>query len=54
MEREQTTLRLPKKWKDILMQAAHEHGMSFNEYVMILLNQHQSRHISFQRQQHGG
>lgn len=44
LEREQTTIRLPAKLKEQLAQEAKERGISFNAYVLILIDigrQHQ-------------
>ena len=51
MEREQTTIRLPRKLKEELIQEAQKMGISFNEFVMILLNRHQFHHACVQTRQ---
>ena len=38
--REQTTLRLPDELLDMLRRQARERGMSFNDYVLLALNQY--------------
>lgn len=38
MEREQTTIRLPAELKEKLQQEAQERGISFNEYIMWLID----------------
>ena len=37
-EKEQTTIRLPAELKEILMQEATDYGVSFNEYLLILID----------------
>lgn len=38
MEREQTTIRLPAELKQTLMEEAMKRGISFNAYIMILID----------------
>ena len=38
MEREQTTIRLPAELKEQLQQEAEKFGISFNSYVLILID----------------
>ena len=38
MEREQTTIRLPSELKEQLQKEADKLGVSFNEMVMIIIN----------------
>jgi predicted HicB family RNase H-like nuclease len=38
MEREQTTIRLPASLKEALMREAQEKGISFNAYVLLLID----------------
>lgn len=38
--REQTTLRLPDELLEVLRRQARERGMSFNDYVLLALNQY--------------
>lgn len=40
MNREQTTLRLPGELMEMLRRQAQEMGMSFNDYVLLALNQY--------------
>ncbi len=44
MEREQTTIRLPKELKEQIQRAADEEGISFNSFILKLLNEEQNRH----------
>ena len=37
-EKEQTTIRLPAELKEVLMQEATDYGVSFNEYLLILID----------------
>lgn len=37
MEREQTTIRLPVELKELLQQEAERLGISFNAYILILI-----------------
>lgn len=37
MEREQTTIRLPVELKELLQQEAERLGISFNAYMLILI-----------------
>ncbi len=37
-EREQTTIRLPAELKEILHQEATERGLSFNAYLLVLID----------------
>ncbi len=38
MDREQTTIRLPKELKEEIQRQADEMGVSFNEYILIAIN----------------
>lgn len=38
MEREQTTIRLPKELKNQIQQQADDMGISFNAFVMLAIN----------------
>jgi len=38
MEREQTTIRLPKELKEQLQQEADRKGISFNAYFLLLID----------------
>lgn len=40
MEREQTTIRLPAELKERLQQEAERIGISFNELVMLAINEY--------------
>ena len=52
MNREQTTIRLPEKLKEELRQEAQRRGVSFNEFLMILLNRYRFLHEGAQNQPH--
>lgn len=39
LEREQTTIRLPAELKEKLQQEAESRGMSFNDFILIVLNE---------------
>lgn len=43
MDREQTTIRLPKKLMDSLRQEAEERGISLNAYILMILNEEKNR-----------
>lgn len=38
IEKEQTTLRLPADFKEQLMKEAQNYGISFNEYIIMLIH----------------
>lgn len=44
MEREQTTIRLPAELKEQIQQQADKLGISFNEFVMMAINNYLNRH----------
>ena len=43
MNREQTTIRLPKKLMDSLKKEAEEKGLSLNAYILMILNEEKNR-----------
>lgn len=43
MEKEQTAIRMPPELKEELMREAQNYGVSFNEYLLILI--HKAREI---------
>lgn len=47
--REQVTLRLPEELLCALRRQAQEMGMSFNDYVLLALNQYAAHQIQFDR-----
>lgn len=44
MEREQTTIRLPVELKKQIQQKADEIGISFNEFVLLAINEYINSH----------
>lgn len=43
-EREQTTIRLPKELKNEIQRKADEMGISFNEFVLLSINEYINSH----------
>lgn len=46
MDREQTTIRLPYALKEQVQQKAEKRGISFNEYVLLAINEYINSHQS--------
>lgn len=44
MEREQTTIRLPVELKEIIQKKADEMGISFNEFVLLAVDDYINSH----------
>lgn len=44
MEREQTTIRLPYDLKEQVQQKADKMGISFNEFVLLAINEYINSH----------
>lgn len=47
MEREQTTIRLPAELNEWLRQEAKRKGISFNSYILMILNEEKNHQKKF-------